>query len=526
MSAKSDRAKIQSQLTTHYNEMRNIHMRDLFMHDQNRGQTYTKQFPGLHIDYSKNIISNETLPLLFQFAQASEIEASIEAMFTGEKINTTEDRAVLHTALRSTSNQNIEINNVNIIKKVHAGLDKIEAFVNNIHNKTHLGWTSKPIDTFVNIGIGGSDLGPKMVVDALDEFRQGKTRSFFISNIDYQVIESLQKTINPETTLFIISSKSFNTIETLTNATTLKTWMQDAGCNDISKHFIAVSNNLDATGKFGIKPNNVFELWDWVGGRFSLWSAIGLPIALAIGFENFKKLLAGAHEMDGHFLQAPLENNIPVILALIDYWYSNFFDAQTHAFIPYDESLKLFPDYLSQLLMESNGKSVDLSGHIIDYKTMPICWGSAGTNSQHSFFQLLHQGTHMVPVDFLVPLSKKGNKEHHALLLANCLAQSQALMQGENNTDPNQHIAGNKPSTTIVYSELTPETLGSLIALYEHRTFVQGLLWQINSFDQWGVESGKKLAMTIYENLRGKQTTKGLDSSTQSLIELYKKSRL
>ncbi len=525
MSANSDRKIIQAQLTAHYNEMRNMHMRDLFMHDPNRGQTYAKQLHGLHIDYSKHIISNETLPLLFKFAEASELQASIKGMFTGEKINITEDRAVLHTALRSTPNQKIEINNENIIEKVHAELDKIEAFVNNIHNKTYRGWTNKPIDTFVNIGIGGSDLGPKMVVNALEEFRRGETHSFFISNIDFQAIESLQKIINPETTLFIVSSKSFNTIETLTNAATLKTWMQDAGCDDINKHFIAVSNNLDATGKFGIKPDNVFELWDWVGGRFSLWSAAGLPIALAVGFQNFKKLLAGAHQVDEHFSQTPIENNIPVILAVIDYWYSNYFDAQTHAFIPYDESLKLLPDYLSQLLMESNGKSVDLDGHVIDYKTMPVCWGSAGTNSQHSFFQLLHQGTHMVPVDFLVPLSKKGNEEHHALLLANCLAQSQALMQGENNPDPNRHITGNKPSTTIIYSELTPEILGSLIAIYEHRTFVQGVLWQINSFDQWGVELGKKLAMTIYENLKGKQTTKGLDSSTQNLIELYKKNR-
>lgn len=525
MSANSDRKIIQAQLTAHYNEMRNVHMRDLFLHDPNRGQTYAMQLPGLYIDYSKNIISNETLPLLFKFAEASELQTAIKAMFSGEKINITEDRAVLHTALRTIPNQKIEIDNENIIEKVQAELNKIESFVNNVHNKTHRGWTNKPIDTFVNIGIGGSDLGPKMVVHALEGFRQGETQSFFISNIDFQAIASLQKIINPETTLFIVSSKSFNTIETLTNAATLKTWMQDAGCDDISKHFIAVSNNLDATGKFGIKPDNVFKLWDWVGGRFSLWSATGLPIALAVGFKNFKKLLAGAHQVDEHFSQTPLEKNVPVILAVIDYWYSNYFDAPTHAFIPYDESLKLFPDYLSQLLMESNGKSVDLDGHVIDYKTMPVCWGSAGTNSQHSFFQLLHQGTHMVPVDFLVPLSKKGNKEHHALLLANCLAQSQALMQGENNPDPNRHITGNKPSTTIMYSELTPETLGSLIALYEHRTFVQGILWQINSFDQWGVELGKKLAMTIYENLNGKQTTEGLDSSTQNLIDLYKKTQ-
>ena len=516
---------IHEQLLAHYEAMRNIHLRDLFLHDSQRGKTYTQNFNGLHIDFSKNIISNETLSLLFKFASVSNVENSIKAMFAGEKINVTEKRAVLHTALRSTKAQHLEIENEDIIKKVHVERDKIKTFVTAIHSKTHTGWTNKPIDTFVNIGIGGSDLGPKMVVDALEEYRQGETRSFFISNIDYQAIESLQKTINPETTLFIISSKSFNTVETLTNAETLKAWMQKSGCGDLSKHFIAVSNNLDATKKFGIKPENVFELWDWVGGRFSLWSAIGLPIALAIGFENFEHLLAGAHEMDEHFSQSPIEKNIPVILALIDYWYSNFFDAQSHAFIPYDESLKLFPDYLSQLFMESNGKSSDLNGHRVDYKTMPIVWGSTGSNSQHSFFQLLHQGTHFVPIDFLVPLSKRGDKKHHALLLANCLAQSQALMQGENNTDPNKHFSGNKPSTTILYSELTPKTLGSLIAMYEHRTFIQGLLWQINSFDQYGVELGKKLATDIYKNLEGTKITEKLDSSTQNLINLYKQSK-
>jgi glucose-6-phosphate isomerase len=524
MPLSTDKKAASEQLAAHYAAMRNIHLRDLFMHDQHRGKTFTRHFSGLYIDFSKNIISNETLSLLFKFAAATRIDESIKAMFAGEKINVSENCAVLHTALRSTTDQYLEVNNINIIEKVHIELDKIKHFVSTIHDKSYRGWTNKPIDTYVNIGIGGSDLGPKMVVDALEEYRQAETRSFFISNIDYQVIESLQKTINPETTLFIISSKSFNTIETLTNAKTLKTWMQESGCNDINKHFIAVSNNLDATNEFGIKSDNVFELWDWVGGRFSLWSAIGLPIALAIGFDNFNDLLTGAHELDEHFSQTPLEKNIPVTLALIDYWYANFFDAQTHAFIPYDESLKLFPDYLSQLFMESNGKSADLNGHVIDYKTMPITWGSTGTNSQHSYFQLLHQGTHLVPVDFLVPLSKKGDKKHHALLLANCLAQSQALMQGENNSDPNRHIAGNKPSTTILYSELTPKTLGSLIAMYEHRTFVQGLLWEINSFDQWGVELGKKLAVDIYDNLEGQKTTKDMDSSTQNMIDIYNKS--
>lgn len=522
MSTAIEKQNICEQLAAHYKAMRNIHMRDLFMHDKQRGNNFSHQFSELFIDYSKNIISSETLVLLFSFAKASNIEISIKAMFNGEKINVTENRAVLHTALRSSTDQNLKVDGTDIIEQVHTELEKMRQFVSSIHEGSFKGWTGKPIDTFVNIGIGGSDLGPKMVVDALTEYRQGNTRSFFISNIDYQAVDYLQQTINPETTLFIICSKSFSTIETLTNASTLKKWMQESGCTNINNHFIAVSNNLQATKDFGIDSENVFEIWDWVGGRFSLWSAIGLPIALAIGFDNFKSLLAGAHEMDKHFMQSAVEENIPVILALIDYWYSNYFDAQTHAFIPYDESLTLFPDYLSQLFMESNGKSSDLSGHKIDYNTMPITWGSAGANSQHAFFQLLHQGTQMVPVDFLAPLTKKGDKKHHALLLANCFAQAQALMQGENNTDPHKHFAGNKPSTTILYSELTPRTLGSLLAMYEHRTFVQGLLWQVNSFDQWGVELGKKLAVNIHENLNSKEIDEELDSSTNNLINLYK----
>jgi len=522
MTSSNDKQSIFDQLSAHFKAMQNIHLRDLFMHDPDRGKNYTQQLSTLYIDYSKNILTDETLDLLFKYAKASNVEESIRAMFSGKNINVSENRAALHIALRSPVDQKIEIDNKDIVEKVHVELNRIKIFVTKIQDKSYRGWTNKPIDTFVNIGIGGSDLGPKLVVDALEKYRQGETRSFFISNIDYQAIESVQKSINPETTLFIISSKSFNTIETLTNAKTLKKWMQQNGCNDLSKHFIAVSNNLDGANEFGIKAANVYDLWDWVGGRFSLWSSIGLPIALAIGFDNFEDLLAGAHDMDEHFSKAPIEKNIPVKLALIDYWYSSFFDAETHAFIPYDESLKLFPDYLAQLFMESNGKSLDLSGHRVAYKTIPIIWGSTGSNSQHSFFQLLHQGTHIVPIDFLVPLAKQGNKKHHAQLLANCLAQSQALMQGENNSDPNKYFPGNKPSTTILYSELTPKTLGSLIAMYEHRTFIQGLLWEINSFDQYGVELGKKLAADIYDNLEETVATEGLDSSTQNLINLYK----
>jgi glucose-6-phosphate isomerase len=519
----SEKQEIIKQLETHCKSIQGVHMRDLFMHDKERANKFSFDFSELHIDYSKNLISTDIIGLLCQYAKTCNVDSSIAAMFAGEKINVTEDRAVLHTALRSEVSETIMLDGSDITQQVHSELEKIKQFVSNVHNGNFKGWTNKPIDTFVNIGIGGSDLGPKMVVDALSEYRIAKTSSYFVSNIDYQSISDIQKEINPETTLFIISSKSFTTLETKTNAETIKAWIKESGCNDIEKHFIAVSNNLEATKEFGIHPNNVFKMWDWVGGRFSLWSAIGLPIALAIGFDNFKALLAGAHKMDNHFKQSPLDNNIPVILSLIDYWYSQFFDAATHAFIPYDESLKLFPDYLSQLFMESNGKSSNISGHRIDYKTMPVTWGSVGTNSQHAFFQLLHQGTQMVPADFLAPLKKKGNQKHHALLLANCFAQTQALMQGENNADAHRHFDGNKPSTTLLYTELTPETLGTLLALYEHRTFVLGLLWEINSFDQWGVELGKKLATTIYDDLTSKDSSDELDSSTKNLIERYKK---
>lgn len=523
MSGTSEIQKISEQLVSQYKAMLNIHMRDLFMHDKNRGSRFSTQFSNLTIDYSKNLISTDILKLLVKLAKANDIESNIKAMFDGEKINITEDRAVLHTALRSQRDQQLEIEGTDIIKQVHSELDKMKKFVTSVHKGEFKGWTDKSIDTFVNVGIGGSDLGPKMVVDALSEYKIPDTHSYFISNLDYKPIEELLRNINPETTLFIISSKSFSTIETRTNAETLKNWMQEkAGCTEIDKHFIAVSNNLDATKEFGINPDNVFQMWDWVGGRFSLWSAIGLPIALACGFENFRALLKGACEMDEHFKKTPFEKNIPIILALIDYWYSNFFEAATHAFIPYDESLKLFPEYLSQLFMESNGKSSSLSGHRIDHKTMPVTWGSIGTNSQHAFFQLLHQGTQMVPIDFLAPLNKKGDRKHHELLLANCFAQSQALMQGEDNPDPHKHFIGNKPSTTILYRELSPKTLGTLIAMYEHRTFVQGLMWKINSFDQWGVELGKKLAANIYNNFKSKTLDENMDSSTKNLINLYK----
>ena len=525
MSSSINKKTIRKQLSEHHKALSKFHLRDLFTQDRDRGKNFTTQFANLYIDFSKNIITNETLDLLLEYAKTLNIKKSIDAMFHGEKINVTEKRAALHFALRAKPGKTLGLEDSGVIKKIKDELQKIKEFVSLVNDKKLTGWTNKPLDTFVNIGIGGSDLGPKMVVRALNQYCVNKTHSFFISNIDYEQIESLKKRINPETTLFIISSKSFNTIETITNANTLKSWMLKSGCNEISRHFAAVSSNLEAAEKFGIKKENTFKIWDWVGGRFSLWSAIGLPIALAIGFENFEKILLGAHKMDEHFINQTPEENIPVILALIDYWYINFFGAETQAFIPYDESLKYLPTYLSQLFMESNGKSTDLSGNTVDYKTGAIAWGAIGTNSQHSISQLLHQGKHMIPIDFLAPLSKKGNQKHHELLLANCLAQSRALMQGESNAKSHQHIDGNKPSTTILYDVLTPELLGSLLAMYEHRVFVQGLLLEINSFDQYGVELGKKMALDISKNIAQKEKNIDVDSSTQNLIDIYKKSR-
>ncbi len=523
MSNSNEIKAINAALSKHYSAMRNLHMRDLFQHDPARARKLTLSFSNLTFDYSKNITTPETLELLFKLARARNIKSSIGAMFIGKKINNTENRAVLHTALRSPPENKLEVEGEDVIQQVHTELEKISKFVTSVHDGSFAGWTGKKLDTFVNIGIGGSDLGPKMVVKALDYYRKPGTRSFFISNIDDQQIIELKKTVNPETTLFIVASKSFTTLETHANTETLINWMKETGCEAINKHFIAISSNIKAATEAGIDQENIFSMWDWVGGRYSLWSAIGLPIALALGFENFKRLLSGAYHMDVHFKETEFEKNIPVILALHDYWYNNFFDAETHAFIPYDDRLALFPDYLSQLFMESNGKSTDLSGHRIDYNTMPITWGSTGTNAQHAFFQLLHQGTRLVPVDFLLSLTTRGDKKHHALLLSNCFAQSQALMLGEDNNIAYKYFPGNKPSTTILYQELDPETLGMLLALYEHRTFVQGLLWNINSFDQWGVELGKKLASGIYESLKNTEMNPEMDSSTQNLINLYRK---
>ena len=522
MSPSTNKKTIKKKLKEHYEKLSKSHLCDFFNDDKNRGEGFSIKLSNLFIDFSKNHITKETLTLLSEYAETLEIKSSIEAMFSGEKINITEERAALHPALRGKSKGT---ENSKIIEKIENELKKIKNFTSLVHDKKITGWTNKPIDTFVNIGIGGSDLGPKMVVNALNRYRKNKTHSFFISNIDFEQIELLKRKINPETTLFIISSKSFTTIETITNANTIKSWMIESGCDEINGHFAAVTANQEAAKEFGVKNENIFQIWDWVGGRFSLWSAVGLSISLAIGFDNFEKMLSGASEMDEHFLKQPLEKNIPITLALIDFWYIYFYNRKTHAIIPYDESLQYLPSYLSQLFMESNGKSIDLYGEKINYNTGAIIWGEVGTNSQHSIGQLLHQGKHVVPIDFLAPLIEKGNQKHHELLLANCFAQSLTLMLGNNNKNSHLHLDGNKPSTTILYNELNPKTLGSLLAMYEHRVFAQGVLLEINSFDQHGVELSKKMALEISENLQQKEMKINIDSSTKNLMAIYKESK-
>ena len=520
MPSSNKKDKIKELLKKHHEILSQSHISKLFSEDINRAKKFTTQFSDLYVDYSKNFITNETLDLLLQYAASSNLETTINAMFKGEKINHTEDRAALHVALRGKSKLKLE--NIEIENDIKNELKKIKSFVCDVHEKKITGWTNKSFDTFVNIGAGGSDLGSKMAVKGLAEYRLGNTHSFFISNVDPDEIESIKKKINPETTLFIISSKSSSTLETITNANTLKSWMVESGCKNINKHFFVVSSNMKLIKDFGLSEDNLFKIWDWVGGRFSLWSAAGLPTALAIGFENFEKMLTGAFAMDQHFLNESPQNNIPVILALIDFWYIRFFNTSTHALIPYDESLRYLPEHLAQLFMESNGKSTDLSGRKINHETGSIAWGTVGTNAQHSISQLLHQGKHLIPIDFLVPLQKNGDQQHHQLLLANCLAQSRALMLGENNSKMHLHFEGSRPSTTILYKKLTPELLGTLIAMYEHRVFIQGQLLEVNPFDQFGVELGKKITLDVLESIKDKKSISELDSSTKNLIAIYK----
>ena len=517
------------QLQEHYDLIADVHMHELFENDPARAEEFSLEFNDLFVDFSKHRATKETLELLLKLATETKIHDAINKLFTGQPINSTEQRPALHTALRCLNEGSLTVAGENISKAVNNELSHVNEFITKLHAGDIKGHSGKVINTLINIGIGGSDLGPRMVVQALQPYRVSDLKIYFVANIDPSDLNRALDLSKPETTLFCISSKSFTTLETMVNAAAAKRWLISHGCNDISKHLVAISANQSAVEDFGITPEYYFRTWDWVGGRYSLWSAVGLPIAASIGMDNFMTLLTGAREMDEHFRSSPAEKNLPIILAMLDLWYTNFFNTETHAIIPYDESLKMLPDYLGQLIMESNGKRTTHAGNDIEYHTTPIVWGGLGTNAQHAFFQLLHQGTHIVPIDFLAPLNSQTiDVDQHQLLLANCLAQSKALMAGNvsnNEQKSYREIPGNKPSTTILYKGLNPRTLGSLLALYEHRTFVQGHIWNINSFDQWGVELGKTLATSIAAELSGKTSDASHDASTRNLIERCKGKR-
>jgi glucose-6-phosphate isomerase len=533
-------------LLVHHDVVDKTHMRDVFNEDPARAGKFSLQLGDLLLDYSKNRITEKTLELLAALARETSIEQFREQMFAGDAINLTEHRSVLHTALRNRSNQPVLIDGTDVMPAVNKVLRQMREFSDAVRNGAWLGYRGERITDIVNIGIGGSDLGPLMVCEALKAYQHPELKLHFVSNVDGTQISETLKLLRPQSTLFIVASKTFTTQETLTNAHTARDWFMRQAEDEsaIASHFVAVSTNSKQVAAFGIDTANMFEFWDWVGGRYSLWSAIGLPIAIAIGMDRFEELLSGAHDMDQHFQQAPLEQNMPVLLALIGIWYHNFFGASSYAVEPYDQYLHRFPSYLQQLDMESNGKSVNRDGDPIgDYTTGAVLWGEPGTNGQHAFFQLLHQGTGLVPVDFLLPVhSHNPIGNHHTLLMANCFAQSEALMRGKTASEaraelttqgmpddelerllPHKVFAGNRPSNTLLFQQLDPHTLGMLIALYEHKVFVQGIIWNINSFDQWGVELGKQLASSIAEELQNEVETTSHDSSTNTLINYSKK---
>jgi glucose-6-phosphate isomerase len=525
-------------LTAHYEKIHATHLRELFAQDPDRGTRLTVDAEGIYLDYSKHRITDETIKLLIQLAEESGLKTRIDAMFSGEKINITEKRAVLHVALRAPRGEKIVVDGEDVVPAVQEVLDRMSAFSDRIRSGEWKGHTGKPIKNVVNIGIGGSDLGPVMAYEALKHYSQRNLTFRFVSNIDGTDFAEATVDLDPEETLFIIASKTFTTLETMTNANTAREWalakLKDE--KSVAKHFVAVSTAEKEVTKFGIDTANMFGFWDWVGGRYSMDSAIGLSTMLAIGPDNFRKLLAGFHSMDEHFRSTPFEKNLPVLMGLLSVWYNDFFDAQTVAVLPYDQYLKRFPAYLQQLTMESNGKHVTLSGEKVTYETGPIFWGEPGTNGQHSFYQLIHQGTKLIPCDFIgfaKTLNPLGN--HHDLLMANVFAQTEALAFGKTADEvkaegtpdwlvPHRVFEGNRPSNTLLLKELTPESLGKLVALYEHSVFTQGAIWQIDSFDQWGVELGKVLAKRIIGELEGASSGQH-DTSTNTLIDLYKKQR-
>jgi glucose-6-phosphate isomerase len=526
-------------LLTHYQQIRNLHLRQLFADDPGRGERLAAEALGLYLDYSKHRLTDDTLRLLLQLAEESGLRARIEAMFRGEKINTTEKRAVLHVALRAPKGAAIMVDGENVVPLVHAVLDKMADFSHRVRSGAWVGHTGKPIKNVINVGIGGSDLGAVMAYEALKHYSERRLTFRFVSNIDGTDFAEAVQGLDAGETLFIISSKTFTTLETMTNAHTARAWLLAGLGGDekaVARHFVAVSTNAHEVAKFGIDTANMFEFWDWVGGRYSMDSAIGLSTMLAIGPDNFRSMLDGFHQMDEHFRTAPWAGNLPVLLGLLAVWYSDFFGAETVAVLPYDQYLKRFPAYLQQLTMESNGKYVTLGGDEVDYQTSPIYWGEPGTNGQHSFYQLIHQGTRLIPCDFIAcaqSLNPLGR--HHDLLLANVFAQAEALAFGKTLEEvkaegipdglaPHRVFQGNRPSTTILAERLTPETLGKLVALYEHSVFTQGVIWNINPFDQWGVELGKALANRIIPELESKtEPTLGHDSSTNALIRRYRR---
>ena len=525
-------------LQDHYQDIKDLHLRDLFKQDPDRGTRLTVRASGLYMDYAKHRITDETLRLLFELARERGLEERRDAMFRGEKINLTEDRAVLHVALRAPRDAVIQVDNNNVVPAVHGVLDRMADFAERVRSGAWVGHTGKRIKHVINIGIGGSDLGPVMAYEALKFYTPRDMTFSFVSNVDGTALAEAIQGLDAAETLFIIASKTFTTLETMTNAHSARAWaLEQLGSEQaIARHFVAVSTNEAAVAKFGIDTANMFEFWDWVGGRYSMDSAIGLSTMIAIGAEQFRALLSGFHQMDEHFRTAPLEQNMPVLMGLLAVWYNNFFDAQTIGVIPYEQYLHRFPAYLQQLTMESNGKHITLDGRHVDYQTGAIYWGEPGTNGQHSFFQLLHQGTKLIPCDFIAfrqPLNLLGN--HHDLLIANMVAQGEALAFGktpeavkaEGTPDwlvPHRVVEGNRPSTTLFAERLTPETLGKLVALYEHSVFTQGVIWGIDSFDQWGVELGKVLAKRIIPQLDGQQALDH-DSSTNALIRYYSRGR-
>jgi len=531
-------------LASHQQEIAAHHMRDMFAADPARFNKFSVNFNDILFDFSKNRITETTLKLLLQLARECRVEEWRDKMFSGEKINFTENRAVLHTALRNRINRPILVDGEDVMPGVNRVLGQMRDFTERVRNGAWKGYTGKPITDVVNIGIGGSDLGPFMVCGALKPYSRADLRAHFVSNIDGAHLGVTLQKCDPETTLFIVASKTFTTQETLTNAHSARAWFMQAAKDEaqVAKHFVALSTNAQEVAQFGIDIANMFEFWDWVGGRYSLWSTIGLSIALHIGMDNFEALLQGAFEMDEHFRNTPLERNMPVIMGLLGVWYINFFGAQTHAILPYDQSLSRFSAYFQQGDMESNGKFVDREGNRVDYSTGPIIWGEPGTNGQHAFFQLIHQGTHLIPCDFLMPMETHYPMgDHHTILLSNFFAQTEALMGGKTESEaqveleaadingeamekllPHKVFEGNRPTNSILFDKLTPKTLGSLIALYEHKICVQGIIWNINSYDQWGVELGKQLAQRIRPQLLEGTPISGYDASTNGLINYYK----